>query len=233
MQFKSAFYPYFGSLKTVVFLAIALFFASKTQAQNVTLTPRNGNALYVGVENPIQVTVPGIPSENIYVASDGIEIERLDNGVFNIRVDQPGKVVLTVHGEGFQYKNFELEAKLLPDPLKKVSDPVAALRMSNGLLKKDGEMTAAEFKQSVGLGAFLPEVKGEAPVGIVSYNLVYVPKVGDPIEVVLRSAEFNDLAKSLVAKASSGDKFYFEKVMGSVAGEKDSREINSLVFKIK
>jgi hypothetical protein len=94
-------------------------------------------------------------------------------------------------------------------------------------------MTPAEFREAAGLGVYVANAKGDAAAGIASYNLVYVPKVGDPVEVAVRTAELNDLAKSLVAKASSGDKFYFEKVMGSVAGEQDAREINSLVFRIK
>lgn len=224
---------FFQATATVAFLAFAFFFSTEIQAQDIRLTPRNGNALYIGVENPVQVTVPGIPSENIYVASDGIEIDKLENGLFNIRVSEPGKVTLTVHGEGFQYKNFEMEVKRLPDPMKKQADPIAALKMANGLLKKDGTMAAAEFRQAVGLGAYLPEVKGEAAVGIASYNMVYVPKVGDPIEVNIQGSDFNDLAKGLVAKANAGDKFYFEKVMGSVVGEQAPRAINSLVFKIK
>lgn len=223
----------FHSLKTVAFLAFSLFFSQQIQAQDIKLTPRNGNALYIGVENPVQVTVPGVPSDNIYVASDGIEIERLGSGLFNIRVDQPGKVVLTVHGEGFQYKNFEMEAKELPDPMKKHLDPVAALKMQNGLLKMDGEMTPAEFKQAVGLGAYLPNQVGDAPVGIVSYNFVYAPKVGDPIEVPMKTADFSDAAKGLVAKASSGDRYYFQMVNASIIGVAEARAVNSLVFHIK
>lgn len=233
MNSAPTFNRYFTPLRTVVLLAFALIFAQQIQAQDVKLTPRNGNALYVGVENPVQVSVPGVPSENIYVASDGISIEKLDNGLFSIRVDQPGKVTLTVHGEGFQYKNFDFEVKALPDPMKKTPDPVAALKMSNGLLKMDSEMTAAEFKQAVGLGAYLPNTVGTAPVGIVSYNFVYVPKVGDPIEVAVKTADFNDRAKGLLEKASSGDRYYFQTVNASVIGEAEGRQVNSLVFHIK
>ncbi len=233
MKLAPTFCHYFGSLRTVILLAFALIFAQQIQAQDVKITPRNGNALYIGVENPVQVSVPGIPSENIYVASDGIEIERLDNGLFNIRVDQPGKVTLTVHGDGFQYKNFDFEVKELPDPMKKHLAPMAALKMQNGLLKMDGDMTPAEFKQATGLGAFLPNQVGDAPVGIMSYNFVYVPKVGDPIEVAMRTAEFNDMAKGLLDKAASGDRYYFQMVNASIIGVAEGRPVNSLVFHIK
>lgn len=233
MVFSTTFNHFNNGLKTVVFLAFTLIVAQQVQAQEVKLTPRNGNALYIGVENPVQVTVPGIPSDNIYVASDGIEIEKLDNGLFNIRVDRPGKVTLTVHGDGFQYKNFDFEVKEIPDPMKKLADPVAALKMANGLLKPDGSMTAAEFKQAVGLGAYLPKFVGNAPVGIVSYNLVYAPKVGDPVEILLHTADFNDKALELVSRATAGDRYYFQLVNGSVVGESEPRAINSLLFKIK
>ena len=233
MVFSTTFNHFNNGLKTVVFLAFTLIVAQQVQAQEVKLTPRNGNALYIGVENPVQVTVPGIPSDNIYVASDGISTEKLDNGLFNIRVDRPGKVTLTVHGDGFQYKNFDFEVKEIPDPMKKSADPVAALKLSNGLLKPDGNMTAAEFKQAVGLGAYLPKFVGNAPVGIVSYHMVYAPKEGDPIEILLTTADFNEKALGLVSSATAGDRYYFQQVNGSVIGETEARPINSLVFKIK
>ncbi|GEM_PF-3001156 len=234
MKFIVPIKGFFASLQTVVLLAILLFSQQYSTAQNVvSLTPRNGDALFLGVDNPVQVTVAGIPSDNIFIGSDQVDIEKLDNGIFNIRASTPGKVTLTVHGEGFQYKNFDLEVKQIPDPMKKLGDPVAALKMQNGLLKTDGDITAAEFKQAVGLGAFIPKFVGDAPVGIVSYNMVYVPKVGDPVEIPLASANFNEKALGLVALASAGDRYYFQMVNASMIGEAQPKPVNSLVFKIK
>ncbi len=214
------------TLQTVAFLAIALFFSTALNAQEVSLKLLKSDALFIGVENWVQVTVPGIPSENIYIGSDGVDIEKLDNGMFKLGFHYSGKTTLTVHGEGFKYQNFDFEVKRIPDPL-------ATLKFENGLVLSNGEITPDDFKKAFGLGLEAGGYKGELTIEIVSYNLIRVPKVGDPAEVIVKSADFNEKAKSLINSATSGDRFYFEKVMADVEGTENLRQINSLVFHIK
>jgi hypothetical protein len=215
-----------SSLQTVAFLAIMLFSGSILKAQEVSLRSLKSDKMYIGVENQVQVTVPGIPSEKIFIGSDGVDIEKLEDGKFNLRFHYPGKATLTVHGEGFRYKNFDFEVQRIPDPL-------AALSFEDGQVLTNGEMTPAEFKKAFGLGLDAGGYQGELSIEIVSYNLVRVPKEGDPTEVPVKSANFNEKAKSLVNSAISGDRFYFEQVMAKVDGTQNLRQMNSLVFHIK
>jgi GldM C-terminal domain len=223
----------FSSFQTVAFLAIVLFSSTVLNAQEVSLRLLKGDALFIGVENLVQVTVPGIPSENIYIGSDGVDIEKMDNGIFKLGLHYPGKTTLTVHGEGFKYKNFDFEVKRIPDPLTKLPDPVASMRFSDGTFKTDGELTAMEFKKAVGLSCLVLDNTIIPDYGIASYSIVRVPSGGDPAEVFLHSADFNYLAKSLVAAAAPGDTYYVEKVMATVKSETEPRQVNSLVFHIK
>ncbi|MBK8566654.1 MAG: hypothetical protein IPN76_25815 [Saprospiraceae bacterium] len=182
--------------------------------------------MYIGVENQVQVSVPGIPSGNIYIGSDGVDIEKLEDGKFNLRFHYPGKTTLTVHGEGFKFKNFDFDVQRIPDPL-------AALKFENGSNLTNGEITPDEFKKTFGLGFDAGGYKGELTIEIVSYNLIRVPKVGDPVEVPVKSSNFNEKARSLVNSATSGDRFYFEQVIAKVEGTPNPRQMNSLVFYIK
>ena len=224
----------FKQLQIVAFLAIALFSTINLTAQSaVELKPLKGDALFIGVENPVQVTAPGVASDKIYVASDEVEIEKMEDGVFNIRAKQPGNVTLLVHGEGIQTKTFVLEVKQIPDPMKKQPDPVAVLQLPNGQIKRDGEITATEFMQALGVG-FVQDAKfGNNYFEVVSFNVVRVPKVGDPTEAPSKAKLFGDKAKSLVIGAQSGDQFYFEDVMAISPSDAEPRKINSLVFHIK
>jgi GldM C-terminal domain len=213
-------------VQIVAFLAIALFSSTTLNAQEVSLKVLKSDNMFIGVENLVQVSVPGIPSEKIFIGSDGVDIEKLDDGIFKLGFHYPGKTTLTVHGEGFKYKNFDFEVKRIPDPL-------AALTFEDGLVLTNGEMTPEEFKKAFGLGLDAGGYKGELSIEIVSYNLVRVPKEGDPSEVPVKSANFNEMAKSLVNSAISGDRFYFEQVMAKVDGTQNLRQMNSLVFHIK
>ena len=217
----------FSGLQSIALLAILYFLPNVTTAQHsITLTPQKGDALYIGVDNPILVKVEGIADDQVYLASDGIDIENLGKGLYNIRVVHPGKATFTVHGEGFQYKNFDLE-------VKRILDPLAALKFENGLVLTAGEMTPAEFKKAVGVGFETGGFKGVITIDIASYNLIRVPKQGDVLEVPVNAANFNERAKSLINMATSGDRFYFDQVMADVEGTENMRKMNSLVFTIK
>lgn len=191
------------------------------------------DALFVGVENQVQVTVPGISSDKIYIGSDQVEIDKLEDGIFNIRAKHAGKVTLTVHGEGFQYKNFDVEVKQLPDPMKSVKDPIAALRLANGQIIRDGEVTASDFQKAMGVGFVKDALTGKNKFEVVSFSVVWVRKDNDPAEVPCKSANFSEKAKALVNSAKSGDSFYIENVMVKTPNETEPRKVNSLVFRIK
>ncbi len=223
----------FSSLQTVAFLAIVLFSGSILKAQEVSLRSLKSDKMYIGVENQVQVTVPGIPSEKIFIGSDGVDIEKLEDGKFNLRFHYPGKATLTVHGEGFQYKNFDFEVQRMPDPLNRLPDPIAALQLANGQIKRDGEVTVSEFQNAVGLGFVDTDVNGKNQFEVVSFSLVWVRRETDPAEAPCKSGKFSEKAKSLANVAQTGDRFYFENVMVKATNETELREVNSLVFHIK
>ncbi|MBI5916156.1 MAG: hypothetical protein HY842_12340 [Bacteroidetes bacterium] len=193
-------------------------------AQNaITVSTERMNTLFIGVTNHLNITVDGIPDEQVYLASDAVEIEKIGKGLFNVTATNPGRVTLTVHGDGaFQYKNFEFDVQRLPDPL-------AVLHLEGGEVKMDGEMAPEQFKKATGLGFQLP---GNA-LEITSFNLTRVPKMGDPVEVPNGSADFNQRTKKLVNEAVPGDRYYFQVVMAKMAGTTEQRQLNSLLFRIK
>ncbi len=210
----------------VAFLAFALIFSGQAFAQNINLKSLKGEALFIGVDNILEVDVPGISKDKVYIGSDEVEINKLDNGQFSIKAQRPGKVTLLVHGEGFKHQVFEMAVNYVPDPL-------AALQLENGTLAMDGELTADDFKKAVGVGFEMKGFKGKIQLDIASYGIVRVPKNGDPSEVINRAANFNELAKSLVNDAQPGDTYYFENVQVDVEGADNQRKVNSLVFRIK
>ncbi len=216
-----------GKIAVAKFILITVFAISGQAtifAQNaITISTEKMNTLFVGVTNHMNITVEGIPDEQVYLASDEVEITKMGKGMFDVTASNPGRVTLTVHGDGaFQYKNYQFDVQGLPDPM-------AVLHLENGQVKMDGELTVEQFKTAVGLGFQLP---GDAVV-IASFNMIRVPKMGDPIELANDSSDLNKRAKELVSSATSGDRFYFENVMANVVGEKEQRKMNSLVFRIK
>lgn len=68
---------------------------------------------------------------------------------------------------------------------------------------------------------------------IESYNMTFVPKEEDPVEVINRSPTYSEKSKELLEKVKAGDIIYFDNVKCKCSGDAAARAINSMVFKIK
>ena len=205
---------FFSGKSAVAKLLLITIFAIAGQAtifaqNSINISTEKANTLFVGVTNPINIKVDGISDDQVYLASDEVEIEKMGKGLFNVRVANPGKVTLTVHGDGaFQYKNYQFDVQELQSPLAVV------LFLEDGSVKIDGEISAELFKKAEGLGFR----KTDNAMTITNFNMIRVPKIGDPVEVSIYDADLNQMAKRLVQSAVSGDKFYFDNVMGTAVG---------------
>lgn len=105
-------------------------------------------------------------------------------------------------------------------------EPVAVLNELTG-----GYISTDDFKKQTGL-----DIRAEdAEMGckIESYNMVWVEKGKDPVEVIMRSADFNEKALNLIQKAKPGTVYYFDSVKTKCSTSDEPQKINSLVFRIQ
>jgi gliding motility-associated protein GldM len=182
------------------------------------------NVFYIGVDNPVSVSVAGVSSNKIQVSAKGCNIKKSGQG-YVVTATKPtpigSEAAVVVAAEGMPSRSFPFRVKRIPDP-------VARLSKSSG-----GAIGNGEFKAQGGVGAFLDNFDFEATCKIQGYNLVYVAKRQDPVEAVNRGARYNDKSKRLVNRAKPGDIYYFDNVKALCPGDPAGRKINSMVFKIK
>jgi len=188
--------------------------------RSATVSADKMNVFYIGVDNPVSVTVAGVSSNAVKVNASGCSIKKSGKG-YMVTASKPGEARVTVSGGGLPATNFDFRVKRIPDP-------VARLSKSNG-----GAMGNGEFKAQGGVGAFLDNFDFEATCKIQGFNLVHVAKRQDPVEAVNSGARYNDKAKRLVMRAKPGDIYYFDNVKARCPGDGSGRKINSMVFKIK
>jgi gliding motility-associated protein GldM len=94
------------------------------------------NVLYRGVDNPMEIAVPGVDSRLLSVSMEGGVITRNEDGTYNVR---PGKgayatinVSANINGETVSMPGREIIIKSIPDPVpsfngKKPNDSVITL----------------------------------------------------------------------------------------------------------
>ncbi len=195
--------------------------------RSVTVSPTKMNVFYIGVENPVEISAAGVPSNQVQVSMSGPgggTISKNADGTFTVRVKTPTKsnerALINVTAPGLK-ESREFRVKRIPNP-------EARLSTSNG-----GSMPSGTFKAQGGLGAFLDNFDFEANCQIKGFKLVYVPKRQDAREAVNPGGRYGGEARRLVDLAKPGDVYYFDNVKAECPGDVAPRNINTLVFRIK
>jgi len=188
---------------------------------SATVSADKMNVFYIGVDNPISVSVAGVSSNAVKVncSGGGCNLNG-GKGKYSVKVTKPGDVKINVAGGGL--------SKSVPFRVKRIPDPVAKLGK-----KQDGTMGNGEFKAQRGVIPWLEGFDFDAKCRIQGFNLVRVAKRQDPVASNNAGGTFNEKSLRLVRAAKPGDTYYFENVKATCPGDAAGRKINSMVFKIR
>lgn len=178
------------------------------------------NVFYVAVENPISVSVAGVPSEQVKVSGTNVELKKTSGGKYIAIPRTPGEATITVSGGGMKPTKFDYRVKKIPDPV---------LRLS---AKSGGKMTAAEMRIQKGVIPFL-DFDFDARCRVVSFQVARVPKNGDAVFTNNNGGRFEASAQRIIDQAKRGDSYFFNEVYVKCPGDVRRREIPGMVFSIK
>jgi len=188
---------------------------------SATVSADKMNVFYIGVDNPISVSVAGVSSNAVKVNCSGPGCNLTGSkGKYTVKVTRPGDVKINVAGGGLS-KSADFRVKRIPDPVAKLGN------------KKDGSMGNGEFKAQRGVIPWLEGFDFDAKCKIQGFNLVRVAKRQDPVTSNNPGGTFNAKSQRLVRAAKPGDTYYFENVKATCPGDAAGRKINSMVFKIR
>ncbi len=181
------------------------------------------NVFYIGVENPVSVSVAGASSNDIRVSGNGGGITVSGgNSHYIIKATTPtNDASLTVSAKDVS-QTFKYRVKRIPDP-------VATLSMKY----KGGQMGNGEFKAQGGIIPVLDNFDFEAKCEVVGFQIAYVAKRQDPVEKQNSGGRYNGGVQELVQRAKPGDIYYFDEIKVRCPGDAAAREIPGMVFKIK
>jgi gliding motility-associated protein GldM len=192
--------------------------------RSATVSADKMNVFYIGVDNPISVSVAGASSNDVSVSGQGVTVKAVNkaSGKYMVTGSKPtDDARIIVSGGGLPSTPFQFRVKRIPDPVARLGN------------KEDGSMGNGTFKAQGGLIAWLDNFDFDARCDIQGFKLVRVPKRQDPIEVINKGGTFSSDAKRIANMARPGDTYYFFDVKARCPGDVAGRKINSLVFTIK
>lgn len=195
-------------------------FSYEVGDRSVAISLDKMNVFYVGVENPISVSVAGVPSPKIKVYATGVELKNNGNGKYFAIPGETGNASITISGSGLKSTTMEYTVKRIPDPV---------LMMGN---KKGGTMSPGEMKIQPGLIPMLENFDFKAKCKIDEFEVARV-RDGDVATAMNKGGRFGTAAKRLTEKAKRNDIYYFDGVYALCPGDKVRRKLNGIFFKIK
>ncbi|GHE37441.1 type IX secretion system motor protein PorM/GldM [Sphingobacterium griseoflavum] len=139
---------------------------------SAVVSPDAMNVLYIGVDNPISVSAPGIANENLDVSGTGVSISKA-GGRYIARVSSAGEATVNVSarvdGKAQQIGSSKFRVKRIPKPTARVAG------------KTGGRISAAQLRGQNVVSASLDNFEFDATFKISKFNMYIAKPRVDPI----------------------------------------------------
>ena len=202
-------------------------------AKTAVVSPVNMNVLYLEVDNPLKISVPGYTAGEITAVIDNgkLSATKKSLGEWSARPSKKGKALVTLYaqvdGKRSRMGSMEFRVKEVPPPKAKVQFAIDA----NGT-------TVIEKMRMVNAGGLLAELKDFDFKGvrymITSYRLSGVYK-GEQMKEDTQGPKFNDKMINIIKNTKSGNAITISNIKAKRVDAKNTavRALDPLVIEIK
>jgi gliding motility-associated protein GldM len=184
------------------------------------------NVLYIGVDNPMSISVPGVANDLVTVTPSGggvtlVKDAKAGGGHYIATATTQGDCMISVSAK-MDNKNMPMGS--MKYRVKRVPDPVAKIaNMKGGPINKN--TLAAQ-------SAIIPVMEGfdfELFPRVTGFKVTIVKRGKDPIEIESNSNLLTQSMKDAILGSPLGTKIYFEYIKASLP-DKTTRSLNPLNF---
>lgn len=192
---------------------------------NLVVSPTKMNVFYYGIDNPVEISVPGIPSEKIKptVSGGGARIRKARKGYIVKPTKTSGKIKIGVMAEidGKQklMGRKEFRIKTIPEPKAKVMGKSAGTIRKALLLNAPG--VVAELED------FVFDLKF-----IVTKFTITVTKGGYTNELNQKGSKFSTQQRNSIKGLKSGSKLIIENIEAK-GPDGRTKSLSPIIFKVK
>lgn len=194
----------------------------------LVVSPDKMNVFYIGVENPVSISVPGFPADKVTAAfnkNGTLKQVKPGNYIANVStVDLKGETEVQVYVQALDGSKKLMGAK--PFRIKRVPDPTAMIGPDKG-----GSVKAPNFKVQKGMQAVLENFDFDIRFNIVSYEMTYAAARQDLLSTSTDGPLFSQKMQDYLSKAKPGDVFYFDKIKAK-GPDGTIRSLPGIVFKL-
>ena len=162
------------------------------------------NVLYAGFNNPVSVSMPGIPQNAVSLSAAGASVVAKGNGKYTVIPRAVGQdVTIRVMGkDGKNSRNagpFVFHVRKLPDPAPYIQ--LGDNRFRSGRISKGDLIGAPGIKAAIDDGLL------DIPFKVLSFETAFFDNMGNVIQVASAGSAFSERQKDQFRKLSRGRRF--------------------------
>ena len=187
---------------------------------STVISPTKMNVMYIGVDNPIEILMSGVPSEKITATMTNGSITKSGNE-WIAKPNSPGNARISVRGEVDKkqvdggYMDFRI--KMLPTPIAKIGG------------RPGGNIDKNVLVSSPGVGAELDDFLFDLRYQVTQFNVGILTPQGERV-AESKSAAFTDAQKSLISGVTKGAKVFISNI--KARGPAGVVDLNDITFTI-
>ncbi len=167
------------------------------------------NVLYAGYDNPISISIPGVPLNAVSASMSGGSFRSIGMGRYIAKPSDVGKdVTITVaanqNGHTRQMGKFVFKVRKLPDPIAYIQ--LGDDRFKGGSLTKQALMSASGIKAAIDDGLL------DIQFHVVGFETVFFDNMGNAVPMTSDGANFSARQKEQFRRLTSRRRFYISRV---------------------
>jgi gliding motility-associated protein GldM len=176
---------------------------------SAVVSPDKMNVLFIGVQNPVSVSAPGVPKEKLHVSISNGSLSG-SNGKYEATVGAPGEATITVSGE-LGGKTQVLGSTMFR--IKRIPDPKPQFAG-----KSSGATSAANLKAQDRLFAKLENFYFDLKFDVTRFTMLIIKPRQDAIILNSSSSELTPQMKQALSSIGPGSKVVFSNIIATGPG---------------
>ena len=183
-------------------------------APSATVSADIMNVLYAGYDNPMSVSVPGVPNNRLHVTMTGGTLTQKGDGHYIARPATPGgEAVFTISA---QNEGRTQEMGKFTFRIRKLPDPTAFIAYSDGQGGtnhfKGGSISKQMRMGTEGIGAAIDDGLLNITFRVQGFQTVFYDAMGNAVPFKSNGANFTDQQKNQIRGLARGKRFYITEV---------------------
>ncbi len=194
-------------------------------APALVVSPKQMNVFYRGLDNPVEISVPGVSPNQMQPSCEGCEVfTKISDGEWNVRpaAGTIAKISVTAEINGTKTSMGTKEFRV-----KKIPDPVPSF---NGKRPQDSSILQADAGVGAGLKANMEGFDFPVTANVKSFK-VSIAGSGGLKEYGSDGPRMKPEASEAIRKAKKGEKIFFEEIMCSMP-DGTERKLSPITLKI-